>query len=672
MKNKKIGEILLEVEFITKEQLNAALLHQKKTDPKKKLGEILVELGFLNEADLLRCLAGLFRVRYISSEKLSKITIPRWVLDLIPLEFAEKHNVLPFFAYDKTKILSVVIPDPQGTALPKLVKNVSGYYEAELYLALESTIKAGIAKHYKNDHTAFERLKGLAKAGSPYAIASFVPKHQQVIDSEYNESAEATLRREEPWNRTLPPVIPRGVEPGISSGDQKKRLADEITSLSLLSDDTFIEVLNIVINVLERYKGEKYKGHSASVAKMVKAISRNIGLKAKETYYNVLGAYLHDCCMHAPEHLTLLHFNAADGSDLLRKYSKSPERLFEKARLPEEVQNILLHTFERYDGEGYPDGLKGKAIPLGSLIIATVDAFIHLMQFEKKVDAMNRYRSSFNTLRAFESRFFDPEVVAVLEDSIVDLFTDETSPRIIIIGNDLKELDTLAVKLKRNGILPYPLPGTEEVVNILNLAPVSLIISEVNTKPLDGFSLCNVIKSKEEYKDIHFIFLAEVHDSATISKGFDAGADDFIPKPYNPDLLIAKIQSLIKHAPQKIEKTVEAITQKKGLTGNLAEIQLTDLIQMLSSGKNSGSLKLIKSGESGEIFFHRGNIIRARYRHLEGVEAFNLLIRWRHGNFILDPDAELPEQDIFDSTEGLLMEAYRIWDEERGNNKNSG
>jgi hypothetical protein len=41
------------------------------------------------------------------------------------------------------------------------------------------------------------------------------------------------------------------------------------------------------------------------------------------------------------------------------------------------------------------------------------------------------------------------------------------------------------------------------------------------------------------------------------------------------------------------------------------------------------------------------------------------LVRWEHGLFILDPDAQLLNQKIFDSTEMLLIEACRVWDEEK-------
>ena len=655
--NKKIGEILIELGFITHEQLNAALLHQKKAPSWIKIGEIMVALGFLNEIDLLKCLAGLFKVRYISSDKLLKTPIPQWVFELIPLDFATKHNVFPFFCYDKSKIVSVAITDPQDKQLPKLIKNVSGYNEIERYIALESTIKAAIAKCYKNETTSFDQLKTVVKAESPQTIASFVPRHDTtLIDSSFIESIKATLKPKEVLEHA-----PSAAVLDQAGEEQQRRLSDQISPLSVMSEDTFIELFNIVINVLEMYKGEPYKGHSASVAKIVKEISQNLELKAQETYYNVLASYLHDCCMCAPEHLTLLHFNSENNFDLLKKFSRSPERLFEDARLPGEVDKILLHLFERYDGEGYPDGLAREKIPIGSRIIATVDAFIHLLNFEH----YENFKSSFDIITSLNKKYFDPEIVDKLEEIVLDLFIDEASPRVIIIDSDPKELEQLSILLKRNGIFTYPLKDTEKVIAILDSNPVCLIMSEVITKPLDGFSICNLIKTNDKYRNINFVFLSEKNEPATVNKGFDAGADDFITKPCNPNILIAKIQNFIKQSIQKTEEKAKTASTKKGITGNLAEIHVTDLIQMLCTGRKTGVLKLFREDENGEVFFDQGQVINARYKQFEGVDAFNLLVRWEHGLFILDPDAKLLEQKIFDGTEHLLIEACRVWDEEK-------
>jgi len=574
--------------------------------------------------------------------------------------------VFPFFCYDKSKIVSVAIADPENKQLPKLIKNVSGYNEVELYIALDSTIKAGIEKFYRNDSSSLDNLKSVIKTESPQSIASFLPKDESAalqLDSDFTESDKPVLKPTQVLKRKSKTVIidDQILTPTKKEEESQKRLADQISPLSVTSEDTFIEVLNIVINVLEMYKGESYRGHSASVAKLVKEISQNLGLKAKETYYNVLAAYLHDCCMVAPEHLTLFNFNFEHNRDLLKKYSRSSERLYDGARLPPEVHKVLLHTLERYDGEGYPDGLKGDDIPLGSRIIATIDALLHLLNFE----GYENFKSSFDIILSLKEKYFDPEIVDIVEEIILDLFIDELSPRAIIIDTNPEELEHLSVLLKKNGIFPYPLKDTEKVIAILDSSPVCLIVSEVNTKPLDGFSICDLVKTNDKYRNINFVFLSEKNDSATVSKGFDAGADDFITKPYNPSILIAKIQNFIKHSLRKTEEKARTASTKKGITGNLAEIHVTDLIQMLSVGGKTGALKLFKKDENGEVFFNQGQVINARYKHVEGVEAFNLLVRWGHGLFILDPDAQLLDQIIFYSTEMLLIEACRVWDEEK-------
>lgn len=656
--SKKIGEILLEVDFITKEQLNAALLHQKKNDPKKKLGEILVELGFLNEVDLLRCLAGIFKVRYISSDKLSKMTIPRWILDLVPLDFAESHCVFPFFCYDKTRILSVVIADPQDKELPKQLKKVSGNYEVERYLGLESTIRAAIERYYKDDLAAFDRVRPGGHPGKPTAIGTFVPKHEGAFDSEYKEPAEPGA---EPKEAALAAAEQKAA---AAAEERRRRLSDEVAAFSLMSEDTFIEVLHIVVTVLDGHKGKEYRGHSAGVAKMVKEVSRTLGLKARETYCNVLAAYLHDCCMSSPQHLTLMNFNGEDKSELLPKFARFSDRLFERAELPEEVKNILRHTFERHDGKGFPDGLKGEAIPLGSRLIAVVDAFMHLMAFEGEGSVRNRYREAFGRIKSFAGTRFAPEAVDALEEVVVEEFVDENSPRVIVVDSSSEERLFLVNKLKKSGIKAYMCRDTAEASDILQRDRVSLVLAETDTLPMDGFTFCSTVKGNENFRETSFILIS--NDPDAISKGFEAGADDFITKPYNPDILVAKIQNFIRLSAQKTAEQAKRLTSKKGISGNLSEIQIADLIQMLSAGRKTGVLKLVREGENGEMFFNNGEVINARYQTLDGVDAFNLLIRWDRGHFSLDPDGKPPEQKIYENTAMLLLEACRLWDEEKG------
>jgi response regulator RpfG family c-di-GMP phosphodiesterase len=662
--NKKLGEILIELGFVTHEQLNAALLHQKKSAPQKKLGGLLVELGLLDEVDLLKCLSGLFRVRYISSDKLATLNIPRWILDLVPADFAETHRILPFFCYDKTRVLSVLISDPQDKKIFKLIRKVSGY-DVETYLALEIAIAAGIAKFYNNNEESFQDLRKQLKAGFPPAVSSFVPSDQQLLDNQYIDPNKISSQQDLLVS-ALSGKAARQTGAATSGEEEKKRLSDHISPLSVMSEDTFIELFNVVISVLELYKGEEYRGHSPQVAKLVKQVSQAYCLPVKDTYYNVLCGYLHDCCLNAPEHLTLLHSESKQGSELLEKYSGANQRLFEKARLPDEMGSVLFHTFERFDGKGFPEGLKGEAIPLGARIIAAVDSFVHLTDSARKEHARNPYRDALQQIHLDSDLLFDPQVVARLEEVVSDYLVNEDSPCVVVVDADFENLDYLTEKLKKSGIRMYTSQDTGEAQNFIRNAPVPvrLVISEVTTLPEDGFAFCAYIKTT--YPDMRFIFLSEQLEPNIITKGFDLGADDFITKPCNPDILFAKVQNFVRPVATVNEERSGLIVtpQKRGVTGNLAEIRVTDLIQMLFSGRKTGTLKLFKEDETGQISFDRGEIIHAQYNKLSAVEAFNHLVRWEHGLFRLDPDEELPQQMIFESTEHLLLEAYRLWDEE--------
>ena len=76
--------------------------------------------------------------------------------------------------------------------------------------------------------------------------------------------------------------------------------------------------------------------------------------------------------------------------------------------LPWPVVPLVYHHHERYDGSGYPDGLKGDDIPLGARILAVADSF----------DAMNSDRS-------YRLRLSQREILRILEEGAGQLFDPE-------------------------------------------------------------------------------------------------------------------------------------------------------------------------------------------------------------------------------------------------------
>lgn len=86
--------------------------------------------------------------------------------------------------------------------------------------------------------------------------------------------------------------------------------------------------------------------------------------------------------------------------------------------------------------------------------------------------------------------------------------------------------------------------GTEGREVILSTVP-DLIICDIMIPGIDGLNLCKEIKDNEKTSHIPIILLTARTSLEQIKEGLNAGADDYITKPFNPDLLLTKVESLV-------------------------------------------------------------------------------------------------------------------------------
>lgn len=175
-----------------------------------------------------------------------------------------------------------------------------------------------------------------------------------------------------------------------------------------------LEALMALARILEE-RDEKTHEHSGLVARNAENIARVLGMPKGEIDILVRAAYLHDIgkigmsneILYKPSALTSGEREQAQqhvvvGSDLLRKFPA-----FDLGSL------YVRHHHEHWDGSGYPDGLKGEAIPLGARIIAVADAFQAMTEDRP-------YRRAISEMAALQEIYdhagtqFDPQVVLAL------------------------------------------------------------------------------------------------------------------------------------------------------------------------------------------------------------------------------------------------------------------
>jgi len=168
-----------------------------------------------------------------------------------------------------------------------------------------------------------------------------------------------------------------------------------------------------VLNPLPHYRGQP----SALIASIVVALARQLELPDAEVDRIRIAALLHDVGKIAvPE--DILEKPAALTSAEWRTVVQHPrigQVILEQASSLREAIPVVLHHHERFNGGGYPHGLRGAEIPLGARIVAVADAY-HAMVHDRPYSSARDHDRALEELRAHAGTQFDPKVVNVFCD----------------------------------------------------------------------------------------------------------------------------------------------------------------------------------------------------------------------------------------------------------------
>ena len=172
-----------------------------------------------------------------------------------------------------------------------------------------------------------------------------------------------------------------------------------------------VEALAVALLERDRYTGE----HSESVVDMAVAVAQGLGLTPAQIEDIRAGAQLHDigkvgipdAILNKPGPLT------PEERAVMAEHPVIGERILRGIGGFAPVADIVRHEHESYDGTGYPDGLVGSEIPIGSRIILACDAY-HAMTSDRPYRARMSHADAFRELRRCAGRQFDPEVTAAL------------------------------------------------------------------------------------------------------------------------------------------------------------------------------------------------------------------------------------------------------------------
>jgi diguanylate cyclase (GGDEF)-like protein/putative nucleotidyltransferase with HDIG domain len=157
---------------------------------------------------------------------------------------------------------------------------------------------------------------------------------------------------------------------------------------------------------------DTYTGsHSERVAELAARLATRIGIDAEQIELTRLAGSLHDLGKLAiPEEILRKAGELTDSERLvLERHPQIGFRMLDSLGV-DPVADIVLHHHERWDGAGYPDGLRGEEIPLGARIIFVADAY-DAMTSDRVYRARRSHEEALAELRRCAGTQFDPMIV---------------------------------------------------------------------------------------------------------------------------------------------------------------------------------------------------------------------------------------------------------------------
>ena len=117
---------------------------------------------------------------------------------------------------------------------------------------------------------------------------------------------------------------------------------------------------------------------------------------------------------------------------------------------------------------------------------------------------------------------------------------------IFVVDDVMANVLLMKMVLAKDGYNVIQSTDPTKVVEMARETPPDLFILDIMMPKIDGITLAKMIKEDECLRDIPILFLTAFEDKDTMMRGFEAGASDYLTKPFERDILLARVRSQLK------------------------------------------------------------------------------------------------------------------------------
>ncbi len=226
---------------------------------------------------------------------------------------------------------------------------------------------------------------------------------------------------------------------------------------------------------------------------------------------------------------------------------------------------------------------------------------------------------------------------------------------VLIVDDDRVSALLVQATLKVGGHEARWIEDPRTLAEEIRRRAVDAIVLDVMMPGISGWEVLEELRSDPLTKELPILMFSAAAKTENIVRGIRLGADDFLAKPFSPDELLARVESLVARRHGQLE----------GIRGSLAAQSLGEVLQALAAGAKTGSLWVSdRLGSEGLIGLIDGQVIAASFGTVRGGEAILDLLGLATGIFTFESGASdmRPDRGV-PAIQSLLLESAWLDDE---------
>jgi len=446
----------------------------------------------------------------------------------------------------------------------------------------------------------------------------------------------------------------------ILAPHEGRRLPD--SSFAQRGNDALISVIDVLVGLRE-LDDRHFGGTTHQAMVLASEVARELSSDLESVQEVLIATLLRDvgkAVVDAPE--AELEFDDDARKEWTREYVLSSVRLLEHIDFPWKCLPIIRHHNEWYDGTGFPDRLRGREIPMGARVVACVDAYVNMTS--GMGSRLYSPEEAMDELVRQAGHRFDPEVVEMVQrvlDRRIQGRRAKKKPEIVLIEPSEEYQKLLMLRLVNEGYKVVKSKNNDEALGAILKRQPDLVLADIDADAGESFQMLQELREDESLARLPVVFLTRGTDRVLKLRALREGVDEYLSKDDDLEELVAHVENILTR--EAVRRDGKRIKSRRGISGDLNDLSLPDLVQTLVIGMKTASISLSSGEQQGKIWFESGAPKHAVAGELEGEEAFYEMVRWRDGDFVIEHGIRAKRSTLDHDATFLLMEALRLVDE---------